>query len=62
MQLPVDVFESFVSDMGVNLGGCQIRMPEHQLDTAQIGTVCQKMGRKGVAQGMGRNPLADPGQ
>lgn len=43
--------------MGVNLGRRNVRMTKHGLDRSQIGPVGQKMGRKGVAQDMGRYAL-----
>lgn len=41
--------------MGVNLGCGDIGMAKQSLDHAQIGTVCQKMRCKGMAQGMRRH-------
>ena len=48
--------------MGIDLGGGEVGMAEHDLHTAQVGAVFQQMGGKGVPEGMGRDTLADTGQ
>ena len=50
-----EIAQAFVEDMGVDLGGGDIGMAKQCLDCAQIGTVGQKMGGEGVAQGVGRH-------
>jgi hypothetical protein len=39
--------------MGVNLGGGQVRVAQQQLQDPQVGPPGQKMGGKGMAQGVG---------
>ena len=51
---------SFWLTAGVDLGGGDIRVAQHFLDGAQIRTVLQQVGGKGVAQRMGSNVLLDP--
>ena len=36
--------------MGINLSGCDIRVSEHLLDHAQIGSVFEQMAGEGVAE------------
>ena len=37
-------------NVGVNLGGRQVRMPQQHLHTAQVSTMVQQMGGKCVPQ------------
>ena len=46
-------------EMGVDGGGLQALMTEQFLDDAQIDTVFEQMGGKGVAQGMDAGLLGD---
>ena len=46
----VDFLHALGADVGVNLGGAQVFMPEHLLDAAQVGSGIQQVGREGVAQ------------
>jgi hypothetical protein len=46
MMLLVNVLETFPGDMGINLGGGNIRMSQHRLYGTQIGAVIQQMGGK----------------
>jgi len=46
-----------IGHMGVNLGGGDVGMTEQQLQHAQIGTVVEHMGGKGVAQAVRRQPF-----
>ena len=39
-------FELGFVDMGVNLRGCYIRVPEELLDDSEVGSTSQKVGRK----------------
>ena len=43
-------------DVGVNLGGRDVGVPQHLLDAPQIRAVIEEMGGEGVAQHMGRDP------
>ena len=54
MRLVVHVFQLLLDDMGVDLCGGDIGMPQHLLDGAEVCTVLQQMYREGVAQRVGR--------
>ena len=43
-----------VLNMGIDLCRRDVRMPQHLLHAAQIGTMGEEMRREGVAQHMGR--------
>ena len=58
MCFPVCPAESGIG--GVHLGGGGIGMAHHGLDSLHIGPAADQMGRKGMAQGMGRDVLLDP--
>ena len=47
--------------MGIYLSGCDVCVSEHHLYGAQVGTVTEKMGGKGVSDHMGRDVLVDTG-
>ena len=47
-------FKALSSDMGVDLGGRDISMPQKQLDYPQIRPMIEQMGGKSMAQGMWR--------
>jgi hypothetical protein len=49
----VQLFQSFVCNMGVNLRGRDVGMSEQQLNHAQVGAVVEQMRSKGMAQYMG---------
>src|SRR5215510_2560567 len=61
MMAPVNFLEPCAIHMGVNLRRRDIRMTQHRLHRAQIGTSFEKMGGKRMAQGMRRYPLLDAG-
>jgi hypothetical protein len=50
----VQLFQPFTGNMGVNLCSGNIRVPEQHLNDAQIRTVIEQMGGKGVAQSVRR--------
>lgn len=52
MEALVDVFEVWVGDVGVNLGGCDVAVAEHGLDAAEVGAVHEEACGEGVAQGV----------
>ena len=45
-------FEVFIKNMGIYFSGGHIGMAQQRLDHPQIGTACQQMRGKGMAQGM----------
>lgn len=45
-----ELFETFIGDAGVDLGGVETAVAEHGLDAAQVGTVFDKVAGEGVAQ------------
>src|SRR5438105_12345638 len=45
-----DDLEAFAVDVRVDLGGGDVRVPEHRLHGAQIGAALQEMGGEAVAQ------------
>ena len=50
-----------VSDVGIYLSGADVGVAEHSLNGTEIGAVHEKVGRKRMAQGVGRNMLGDAG-
>jgi len=46
----MDLLESVLVDVGVNLGGGNVSMAEHELHGAQVSSMGQEMGGKRVAQ------------
>ena len=44
-------------DMGINLGGRDIGMAQHDLHTAQVGSAFQQMSGKAVTKHVGRKPV-----
>ena len=48
----MDGLETFSADMGVYLGGSEVRMSEKLLHSTQIGTSIQKMSGKGMSKCM----------
>jgi len=41
-------FEPLLIDVGVNLGGGNIRVAEHLLDDAEVGAIAKQMSGKGM--------------
>ena len=52
MEFFVDVVQTFVGDMRVDLRGGNVGVAEHGLDGAQVGAVLQEVGGKAVAYNM----------
>ena len=50
---------TFVENVCVDHGGFEVAVPEEFLDGANVVAVFQKLGRKGMAEGMAGNPLGD---
>ena len=61
MVFAVELFEIFLIDVGIDLGGADVRVPEHRLNEPEIRPPLQQMRGKGVAQGMRGEVLGDPG-
>ena len=55
MTLVKNFSDSLLYHMRVDLGGGNVRMTQHLLNRAQIGSPLQKVGRKSVPQCMGRD-------
>ena len=47
--------------MGVDLGGGNIAVPQQCLHETKVGATFQQMGRKGMTERMGRNRFLDIG-
>jgi hypothetical protein len=58
----MDVTQPLVGDVGVDLGGRHVLMPQQLLDAAEVGAVGEKVGGIGVPQGVGRHLLCEPGE
>ena len=54
MMLRVQIFQALARDVRVDLSGRQITVPEEHLHDAQIRSVVQQVGRKRMAQRVGR--------
>ena len=50
VELAVDLFQALVVDMGINLGGGNIRMSQQFLNDPQVGSVLKQVGGEGVAK------------
>ena len=50
-----------VEHVRVDLRGAHVAVPEELLDGADVVPVLKRLGDEGVAQGVGRGPLHDPG-
>ena len=50
----VQLLQAFARNVGVNLRGGNVGMPEQQLHDAKIGAVIQEMRGKRVPQSVGR--------
>ncbi len=57
----MDESEAVAVNMGVNLGGGNIDMAEHFLDTSKVGAACQKMRSETVPKGVGREIAVEAG-
>ena len=57
MKFIMHLFKMLPCHMGVNLGGGNIDMAQHQLNGPQIRAALQEVTGKGVAQAVGRNFL-----
>jgi hypothetical protein len=47
-------------NVGVDLGGANIGMPQHRLDAAQIGAALKQMRGKRMSQHVRRNMMKNP--
>ena len=61
MKFFMDIPQFLVRNMRVNLCGRDRGVTEQRLDTADVGAVLQEIGRIGVAQGVWRHGLGNPG-
>ena len=61
MVFPVNLFQSFSGDMGINLCGRNIRMAEHKLNGPKISAVFKKMCSETVPEHMGSQGFSDVG-
>ena len=52
MGFVVDILQLLVDQLGIDLGGRNVRVSQHLLDGVEIRAVFQQMGGKGVAQGV----------
>jgi len=52
MSLLVNLLEPGRVEMRVNLGGGNIRMPQHELQSPQIGALPEEMGGEGMSEGV----------
>ncbi len=57
MEFFVNFLELLISDMRINLGRGNICMTEHDLNRADIGSIREKISRKGVTQDVRRDFL-----
>lgn len=57
MERLVCIGKPFGADVGINLGGADVRVSQHFLDGPQVGAVIKQMGGKGMTQRMGRHVL-----
>src|SRR5512136_1327946 len=55
----MDLLQSILRDVGIDLGGGDVGVAQHHLDGADVRTTLQEVGGKGVAQGVRGNLLAD---
>ena len=53
MRLVIDILQTLLDNLRIDLGGGDVRMAQHFLNGAQIRPVFQQMHRKGMAQGVG---------
>src|ERR1700693_774559 len=57
----VEFFEAFAGDVGINLGGGNVGMPQHRLDGPEICAPLQEVRRERMAEGMRRERLLEAG-
>ena len=57
----LDARRSAIEDVGVNLGGGYVPVPEELLHGADVVAVFQQVGGEGVAEGVGAGSLGDAG-
>ena len=62
MVFVIDFSELPSGDMRVDLGGCDLAVPQHELHGPQIGASLEKMRGKSVAKDMGTDLLFQSGQ
>lgn len=55
----MNFFQPLLLDMGVDLGGGNVGMTEHHLNSPEIGTIGEKVGGKGMADHVRGNFLGD---
>src|ERR1044072_8672771 len=53
--------ESRPHDVGVNLGGRDVGVPQHDLHAPQVGAALQEVGGEAVAEDVGREAVEDAG-
>ena len=61
VKLFVDRLKPAAVNVGVDLGGGDVWMTEHDLDGPKIGTMFEKVGGEWMAQGVGADLFVDPG-
>lgn len=60
--LGMQAFHALASDVGVDLGGREIRVTEQHLHDSQISPMIEQMGRKRMAQSVRRERFVDAGR
>ena len=60
MVLGVQVVQPLPGNVGIDLRGRQITVPQQHLDHPQIGAMVEQMRGKGVTQGVRRQVAANP--
>jgi len=58
----MDLFESVLVNVGVDLGGGDVGMAKHELDGAQVSAMAQEVGGKGVTQHVRGYGFTDSGR
>lgn len=58
----MQAFHTLASNMGVDLGGGEIRVTEQHLHHSQVSPMIEQMGRKRMAQRVRRERLVDTGR
>ena len=61
MVAAVDGFEAIGGDMGVDLGGGNVRVTQHNLYGAQISPAFQEMAGKGMTNGVRADVMGNAG-
>ena len=62
MKFFVNLAQMCVGDVSVDLSGADVGVAEHGLDGAEVGTVHEKVGGKGMAQSVRRHMFRDAGE